>query len=121
MTRRAAFPFMAPIGRTVLADGNAALIEQLAQIVLVEQGERLNRPDFGCQLNNLAFTTGGSELAPAIGALIHSALSKWNDSHFEIVSVDVQAAEGRSNVLITYREQASEGLRQVVISRDVTG
>ena len=116
MNHRIALPYqVAPTGRTVLVEGDPALAQMLEQIVFVQQGERLNRPEFGCQGGLLVFASGRSEITAAVSALVQSALRQWGGASVEIVGVDVRMIDEVAEVRIDYRSRRQSRIERVVL------
>jgi phage baseplate assembly protein W len=122
MTGYAAVPFfVAATGQTATVPDDVYLAQLLAQIVFVEPGERVNRPDFGCNLRGLTFAPGpnglvGGELVGAIGTLVQAALRQWVGGTIEVLDVEMRMAEACATATITYRDTRTGRNRRVVVS-----
>ena len=105
MSTRAAFPYaVTPAGPTMLAHGPDALAQMLMQIIMVEPGERLNRPQFGSPLKALVFEASNSEVTAAYSALIQSALHRWSEGRFHVIKLDIQTVQETALVNVTYQD-----------------
>jgi phage baseplate assembly protein W len=117
MSLRVAFPYaLAPTGQTARASEPEYLGQLLAQILFVEPGERVNRPDFGCPLRGLTFATGRSEVTTAVEALVQGALRQWVADAVQIQGVDVDVRGSLVHVTISYLDSRSQALRQIRVS-----
>jgi phage baseplate assembly protein W len=117
MMSRIAFPYrLGPNGRTACVSEPEYLRQLLEQIVFVEPGERVNRPDFGCRLSGLTFASRKSEVTTAVEALVEGALRQWIGDQVQVRGVDVEVQESRVDVTISYFDAQSREIRQVSVS-----
>ena len=117
MTGRAAFPFaIASAGRTACADPADQVTQTLEQILFVAPGERVNRPDFGCSLRSMTFSTRTSELDTAIEALVEGALRRWAGDAIQIRDLAVEVQEAVVVVSIRYFDRRTQAVRQIRVS-----
>ncbi|WP_421937196.1 GPW/gp25 family protein [Phenylobacterium sp.] len=109
----AAFPYrIASNGLTAEAGPAEHIAQLIAQVLFVDPGERVNRPQFGAGLRQLVFQSG-PEAAALVEAMAQSALRQWlvDVVHLEDVSV---AIEGPTTaVLVTYVDVRTRERRQV--------
>ena len=119
MTARAAVPYaLPPAGPTAISDGTEAIEQMIMQIMMVEPGERLNRPDFGSPLKALVFEAASSEVTAAYSALIQSALHRWSQGRFHIVSLNIRTAQEKASVQVTYRDTAKRTTHTLMLPYD---
>ncbi len=88
-------------GRTCdpLRNYMAQLIEQ---VLFTAPGERVNLPDFGSGLLQLAFAPTSMEMAAATQFAVQGALQKWLGNTVKIESVVASAQDGELTVTVTY-------------------
>ena len=88
-------------GRTLdpLDNYVAQLIEQ---VLFTSPGERVNLPDFGSGLLQLAFAPNSMEMAAATQFAVQGALQKWLGSYVKIQSVVASAEDAVLTVTVTY-------------------
>jgi uncharacterized protein len=114
---RAAFPLaIASTGQTACADPADEVAQMLEQILFVTPGERVNRPDFGCSLRSLTFSTRTSELDTAIEALVEGALRRWAGDAIHIRGFAVEVQEAALVVTIRYFDRRTQAVRQIRVS-----
>lgn len=66
------------------------LIEQSIQLVLsTSKGERVTRPEFGCELNQLVFAPNNPDTLGRIVSTINEALAQW-EPRVTIENVEAQ-------------------------------
>jgi uncharacterized protein len=88
-------------GRTLdpLNNHVAQLVEQ---VLFTSPGERVNMPDFGSGLLQLAFAPTSMEMAAATQFAVQGALQKWLGSSVKIQSVVASAQDAVLTVTVTY-------------------
>ena len=98
------FPFAVDgVGRVTASGGNDTIRAKIIQLLFTAPGERVNKPDFGCGLFNLAFEPNDVVLAAAVEFTIGQALSKWLRRDIVVDGVTVRAEGEQAIVEITYR------------------
>jgi hypothetical protein len=90
---------LAPDSRAAEASEEAAVRRSIWLIVSTAPGERVARPDFGCKLHDLAFSTGGAELAGRAIEAVSDALAAW-ERRIELISVDAYPDATEVNLLL---------------------
>src|SRR5580693_7152491 len=88
-------------GRTL--DPGADLLRQMIeQVLFTSPGERVNMPDFGSGLLQLAFTPNSLEMAAATQFAVQAALQKWLAGYVTIQSVVATVQEALLTVTVSY-------------------
>ena len=88
-------------GRTL--DPLASYLRQLVeQVLFTSPGERVNLPDFGSGLLQLAFAPNSVEMAAATQFAVQGALQKWLSEYLTVQSVLVTAKEATLTVTVRY-------------------
>jgi uncharacterized protein len=72
------------------------------QVLFTMIGERVNRPSFGSNINQLVFAPNSGELAIATQFLVQAALQQWLGNLIHVESVEVQSEEATLHVHIQY-------------------
>jgi uncharacterized protein len=88
-------------GRT-LDPSNETTAQLVEQVLFTSPGERVNMPDFGSGLLQLAFAPTSMEMAAATQFAAQGALQKWLGSLVKIQSVVASAQDAVLTVTITY-------------------
>jgi len=92
-------------------------IEESIRIVLgTPPGERLMRPEFGCDLNHLAFAPNNNSTAGMAIFYVREALEKW-EPRIELLAVDAQpdaASQDTMLISIDYRIIANNSEQNLV-------
>lgn len=103
-------------GRTATA-GHADHVRHMVELVLfTSPGERVNRPDFGCDLLDMVFTGNSPELAAALETSARAALQRWLGDLLTVDSLTVTAEEATLLVHVTYVLTATRETRAVTVS-----
>src|ERR1700733_909840 len=90
-------------GRGRTADPGSDYLRQLVeQVLFTSPGERVNLPDFGSGLLQLAFAPNSVELAAATQFSVQAALQKWLGSYVKVQSVVATAQDAVLTVTVTY-------------------
>lgn len=85
-------------GKIVLSGGEDSIRESIIIIITTAKGERVMRPDFGCEINGLAFAQNNTSTAGLIQFYIQEALLKW-EPRIEVLDVSVTPDENERNKL----------------------
>jgi phage baseplate assembly protein W len=88
--------------RTATAGPEDHVRDLIEQLVLTSPGERVNRPTFGAGLQQLVFAPNSPELAAALQVLVQGALQQDLAELIEVEAVEVEAADERLTMEITY-------------------
>jgi phage baseplate assembly protein W len=76
--RGVSFPFrVSPAGSIVWSDGELNVRENLCTILRTLRGERLERPDFGCRLDELLFEPNSVATLRLIQEEVSRAVAQW--------------------------------------------
>jgi hypothetical protein len=88
-------------------------------ILFTTPGERVNRPEFGTEVRQMAFTENAPELATAAQHLVQSALQRWLSDVIEVQAVDVSARESTLSVTVSFRVLDEVRVQKVEIQGEV--
>jgi phage baseplate assembly protein W len=89
-------------GRTQEAATPDYLNQLVAQVLFTAPGERVNMPDFGSGMQQLAFAPTSVEMAAATQFAIQAALQRWLAGLVTVQSVVASAQEAILTVTVTY-------------------
>lgn len=114
------FPFQIDRrGRTATTNSAEHIGDLIEQVLFTAPGERVNRPDFGCGLQQLVFEPNSEILAGATQAAVQGALQRWLGNLIQVneVTVEHEAAilrvAVRYQVRITQQQQVAQFTREV--------
>ena len=103
-------------GRIALARQERDIEEAVQMILLTPKGQRVMRPDFGCQIHDLTFSPNDATTAGLVAYYVKEALGMWEPRirvHDVSTSVDPRDAS-RLLVEIHYEINASHDRRSLV-------
>ena len=90
-------------GRTAeVASFGDHICQLIEQVLFTSPGERINLPDFGSGLMQLAFAPNSAELAAATQFSVQGALQKWLSGYIRVVSVEAQAEDAVLTVTVVF-------------------
>lgn len=101
------FPFTVRRGVPAPPPTHDAYVEQLIeQVLFTVPGERVNRPDFGCGVQNMVFQPGNSELVAAALFIVRSQLEMQLAGIIRVESVTAEMVGGELHVTANYFDVA---------------
>jgi phage baseplate assembly protein W len=113
-----AFPYrIAADGRTAGATADEHIRHLLGLVLFTNQGERVNRSDFGSGVKQLVFAENAPELATALQHIVQSSLQRWLSELIEVRGVDVEVRDATLAVLVRFRALDSDEERTVKVVR----
>ena len=106
------FPFEMRRGVPEQPLSHDAYVEQLIeQVLFTVPGERVNRPDFGCGVQNMVFQPGNSELVAAALFIVRSQLDMQLAGIIRVENVTAAMVGGELHVTVHYVDAASSRRR----------
>ena len=90
---------LSPRGGIRQSGGLTSIAESLEVVLTTQHGERVMRPDFGCNLRALAFEPLNEATLNLARGLVTEGLTRW-EPRVEVVDVDVRPAQARGELLI---------------------
>jgi phage baseplate assembly protein W len=91
----------------------------IEQVLFTIQGERVNRPTFGTNINQLVFAPNSDELATATQFLVQGALQQWLGDLINVESVKVESEESTLRVSIEYSIRRNQERRTQTFTREI--
>jgi len=88
--------------RTAQAPQSDYVRQLIEQVLFTAPGERVNLPDFGSGLLQLAFAPNSQEMAAATQFAAQGALQKWLSPFIRVQSVVASAQDAVLTVAVTY-------------------
>ena len=98
------FPFQIDKrGRTATTVSEEEHIHQLIeQVLFTFQGERVNRPTFGSNLNQVVFAPNSNDIATATQFLVQGALQQWLGNLIQIELVEIRNEDSYLRISVQY-------------------
>lgn len=92
------FPVSVKDGKIASSEGEDSIKESIKIILSTAKGERVMRPDFGCDINELVFAPVKTSTATLIDFHIREALLIW-EPRIDVLNVIVSPDEQEKNKL----------------------
>lgn len=99
-----------------LADGGSAVRQSIYLIIHTVPGERVMRPEFGCEIHSLIFAPANLETAVIAERYVSEALQRW-EPRIEVVRVTVTPGStwlGELFIEIAYQHRGESDVRNLV-------
>jgi phage baseplate assembly protein W len=96
---------LSPTGRVQMVDGLASVRQALMLLLSTSPGERVMRPDYGCNLYRLAFAVNDDTTAGLAIHYVRTAIQNW-EPRVELLHLDAERNPldaGRLDITVTYR------------------
>ncbi|GAX60141.1 phage baseplate assembly protein W [Candidatus Scalindua japonica] len=88
--------------RTADTDINDHIRDMIMQVLFTAPGERVNRPSFGCGLNQLVFQPNSEQLAATTQMLVQGSLQQWLGDLIQVNQVEVRSKDSEFHVTVSY-------------------
>ena len=99
-------------GRTAQTDDETHVRDMIGQVLMTAPGERVNRPDFGSGVLQLAFAPASDTLAATVQYLIQGALQKFLADRVAVQSVAVTPGDdGTLSIVVGYMDRLTQTAR----------
>ena len=109
-------PQIGPNGGIALVGGETEIEQAILIILRTAPGQRLMRPEFGCELHELVFMPNNSDTAARIKRAVRQALGRW-EPRIRVHSVEAHPDTGDSARLmidIQYEIKSTHDRRSLV-------
>lgn len=118
--RQIAYPFnIDNSGRTADVGYDTHIRQLIEQLLFTQQGERVNRPDFGTGLNQLVFAPNSDELATATEYLVQGALQQWLAELIQVESVKIKNLDSELQITVQYQVLRNQQQKVAQFSREI--
>lgn len=107
-----------PSRRTATTDRDDHIRDLIEQVLFTAQGERVNRPDFGCGLMQLVFAGNSDELATATQFLVQGALQQWLGDLIQVEDVMVRNDDSKLMITVKYLVRHTETRQMANFERE---
>jgi phage baseplate assembly protein W len=110
-------------GRLQMISGADAVRQSILMLLSTRPGERLMRPEYGCDLYRLAFAPNDDMTAGLAMHYVRQAVERW-EPRAEIISLDAGRdpdAPEMLNIILEYRLRMTQQEDQLFFSIDLIG
>jgi len=108
-------------GRTATTGVDDHVRDLILQVLFTAPGERVNRPDFGCGVRQLAFQPNSDALATATQQLIQGALQRWLQSVISVEAVRVEVRDASLEITVSYLRLDTGERETTSVTSEVSG
>ena len=98
---------------------NLYVEQMIEQVLFIQQGERVNRPTFGCGVAYLVFDPITSATAGVTEHLVQSQLQRFVGDIANIISVKANAEDAELNVTVTYTNKLTGKQAESLYKRQI--
>ena len=113
-----AYPFQADTrGRTAVVSEEEHIHQLIEQVLFTSIGERVNRPTFGSNVNQLVFAPNSEELLVTTQLLVQGALQQWLGTLIMVKSVGVQSRDSSLIVTVQYIIRRNQQQKETIFTR----
>ena len=110
--------------RTVaMVDGDDSVRQSVLLLLSTRPGERVMRPDYGCNLHQLIFSPNDDTTAALAIHYIRRALERW-EPRIDIISIDAGAhadAPNHLHILLEYQVRTTQLVEQLALDFALDG
>lgn len=106
-------------GRVADTTENLHIRQLIEQVLFTIPGERVNRPEFGCGLQQLLFEPNSDELAATTQFLVQGSLERWLGDVIEVEAVEIETDAARLVVAIAYKIRRTQQSEVAGFTREV--
>jgi phage baseplate assembly protein W len=90
-------------GRTALATTPEHVRDLVEAVLFTAPGERVNRPDFGCGLEQFLFGPLDQTIAGTAEIQVRSGLQRWLGDVIDLGEIEVEVVESTLRITVQYR------------------
>lgn len=108
-----------------MVEGAASVRQALLMLLATRPGERVMRPNYGCNLHRLVFSPNDDTTAGLIIHYVRQAIERW-EPRIEIIHLDATqsqdaASPGALEITLEYRVRATSQTERLAYAFDLTG
>jgi uncharacterized protein len=114
---------LAPTGGVGMVSERASVRQAILLLISTRPGERVMRPDYGCDLHRLVFSPNDNTTAGLAIHYVRQALLRW-EPRIEVLSLDAtrdEADPGRLVILLSYRLRSTRETDRLTTAVDLAG
>jgi Bacteriophage baseplate protein W len=114
---------LTPTGAIAMVEDAAAVRQAVLLLLSTVPGERVMRPEYGCDLQRLTFSPNDDTTAGLAIHYVRRALERW-EPRIEILHLDAErpvAEPGRLDVVLEYRLRATRERGRLTKTLDLAG
>ena len=108
-------------GRLKMVDGDAAVRQAILLLLSTRPGERVMRPDYGCDIHQLAFAANDETTAALAIHFVRQALLRW-EPRIDILHLDAmpEPENGRLTLKLEYQVRITQRAETLAFSFNIS-
>lgn len=114
---------ISPTGGIEMVDEQASVRQSILLLLSTTPGERVMRPDYGCELHRLAFSPNDNTTAGLAIHYVRQALDRW-EPRAQVIHLDAAPnpeSPDRLELLLSYRLRRTQTSEELAFSIDLAG
>jgi hypothetical protein len=114
---------LTPRGRVETVEADASVRQAVLLLLSTTPGERVMRPDYGCDLRRLVFSPNDATTAGLAAHYVRQALRRF-EPRIEVLRLDAApdpGEPGRLEIRLEYRVKASQRTERLGVALDLAG
>lgn len=114
---------ISPTGGIEMVEDNASVRQAILLLLSTIPGERVMRPNYGCDLHKLIFSPNDNTTAGLAIHYVRQALDRW-EPRIQVTFLDADPNPedpGRLDIVLEYRLRRSERADQLTVSINLAG
>lgn len=104
-------------GRVATVAADPHIRQLIEQVLFTGPGERVNRPTFGSQLQQLLFAPNSPELLAASQFLVQGSLEQWLGDLIRVEAVEIRNDEAQIGIKVQYMVLKSQERQLAEVTR----
>jgi phage baseplate assembly protein W len=114
---------ISPTGGIEMVEDHASVRQAIFLLVSTIPGERVMRPDYGCDLHKLIFSPNDNTTAGLAIYYVRQAIDRW-EPRVQVTYIDADPhpeEPGRLDILLEYRLRRADRTEQITFSINLAG
>jgi phage baseplate assembly protein W len=114
---------LSPTGRIEMVEDVASVRQAVFLLLSTRPGERVMRPDYGCEVHKLVFSPNDDTTAGLAIHYVQQALERW-EPRVQVLRLDASRNEAdptRLDIVLEYRVRAALRLDELVFPLSLSG
>jgi len=114
---------ISPTGGVAMVDEQASVRQSILLLLSTIPGERVMRPDYGCELHRLVFSPNDNTTSGLAIHYVRQALDRW-EPRAQIVRVDAEpnpSSPDRLDISLSYRLRRTQITDELAFSVELAG
>ena len=114
---------LSPQNTIEMARGDAVVRQAVLLLLSTHPGERVMRPDYGCDIQSLLFSPNDDTTAALAIHYIRQALLRW-EPRIDILTIDADQhpdSPSTLRILLAYQVRSTQEIEQIMLDFDLSG